>query len=482
MITITSIILTSSVILLLVLLTRALMAGEKHVEGVVPPEMTIDIKGAAQRLSGAVQIKTIACSDASMTDLSAFTGFREYLQRTYPAVHRVMSLEVVNGASLLYRWTGKAPDKKPALFLAHIDVVPVESGTERDWRYPPFSGTVAESAVWGRGTQDIKNQLIALFESAETAIASGFVPERDIYFAFGHDEETRGNDGADVIAKLLSDRKINFEYLLDEGGQIIDNAVPGVRRPVAFIGIAEKGFVNITITAKSEGGHSSMPPSHTAAGIVSRAVAGIESKKMPLRLTAPVAEMFRALAPAAGFGARFFLSNLWLFAPVFKRAFARSNSGSAFLRTTTAATMLNAGDAPNVLPLKASAVINARILHGDSSRSLKRRIEKITGDKSLSIEMNQVYEPSKVSPVDSFGYKSIEKTILSLWPGAVVTPYLVVGGTDARKYEALTGCVYRFTPIRVDNSEMKQVHGTDEHISMKNIEDSIRFYTAMFRL
>lgn len=476
-----SLIFIVSVLLFMLLLIRTFMIKEKDVEQIVLPDLKIDVEGAARRLSGAVQIKTIACSDASKTDLSAFTDFREYLQRTYPVVHGVMTLDVVNGVSLLYRWHGKSADKKPAIFLAHIDVVPVESGTESGWKYPPFSGTVTGEAVWGRGTQDIKNQLIAILESAETVISSGFVPERDIYFAFGHDEETRRSDGADIIAKLLADRGIKFEYLLDEGGQVIDNAVPGIMRPVAFIGIAEKGFVNIRMSAKSSGGHSSMPPAHTAAGIVSRAVARIESKKMPLKLTDPVKGMFRALAPAAGFGTRFFLSNLWLFAPVFKTAFARSDPGSAFLRTTIAPTMLDASDAPNVLPLNASAVVNARILHGDSSLSLKRRLEKVTGDKTLSIEMSEVYEPSKISPVDSYGYKSIEKTIRSLWPMAVITPYLVVGGTDARKYEDLTDCVYRFTPMRLDNNEMKQVHGTDEHISMKNIEDSVRFYTMMFR-
>lgn len=465
---------------ILIVIARAFICSEKSVEGMNFPDVKIDPELAAKHLSGAVQIRTIGYDDITKTDRAAFEEFASYLEKAYPAVHKTLTCERVNGLSLLYHWKGKSHDKKPALFCAHIDVVPVEQGTEGDWKYPPYSGEIAEGAVWGRGTQDIKVQLITLLDAAEAMIGRGYVPDRDIYFAFGHDEETRRSDGADVIAAMLKERNISFEYVLDEGGCVIDNGVKGINRPVAFIGIAEKGFVNIRLSVKAEGGHSSMPPEHTAAGLISRAVTGIESNKRPLILTGPVREMFRALAPSMGFGSRLFLSNLWIFAPLFKKVFAKTASGAAFLRTTVAPTMLEGSGAPNVLPLNASAVINARILHGESSATLKAHLEKVIGDESISIEMNQVYEPSKISPVDSYGFTCTANAIRTLWPGAVISPYLVVGGTDARKYEELTDCVYRFSPFRVDNSEMKQMHGTNEHISIKNIGDSVRFYTAMF--
>lgn len=192
--------------------------------------------------------------------------------------------------------------------------------------------------------------------------------------------------------------------------------------------------------------------------------------------------MFRALAPSMGFGSRVFLANLWLFAPLFKKIFAKTQSGAAFLRTTMAPTMLEGSGAPNVLPLNASAVVNARLLHGENSAMLKKYLEKIIDNRDVTIEMEQVYETSKISPADSYGFNCAAKCIRALWPDAVISPYLVVGGTDARKYEELTDCVYRFSPFRLDNSEMKQMHGTNEHISIKNIEDSVKFYTAMFTL
>lgn len=475
------IILSVLVMLVAVLLYRASGSREQYYDRIsLMPDVDINPASAAKKLSGAVKIKTIGYDDISKTDMKAFRDFAAYLQKSFPGVHRVMKREVINGASLLYRWKGKDQAKKPALFCAHMDVVPVEQGTDPDWKYPPFSGTIAGDAVWGRGTQDIKNQLVTLLEAAELMIRQKFVPDRDIYFAFGHDEETRRYDGADVIAAKLKERGIAFEYVLDEGGCVIDNGVAGISRPVAFIGIAEKGFVNIKITTKGEGGHSSMPPEHTAAGIAGLAVAMLEKHKRPLKLTSSVREMFRALSPAMGFASRLFLENLWIFAPLFKRVFAKTPSGAAFLRTTMAPTMLEGSGAPNVLPLNASAVVNARILHGETSQSLKAYIEKVIGDKTVTVEMNQVYEPSRVSPVDSYGYRSTACVIRTLWPEAVIAPYLVVGGTDGRKYEELTDCVYRFTPMRLENSEMKQMHGTNEHISIKNLEDAVRFYTAMF--
>jgi len=466
--------------LTLILIIRTFRCEEKPFEKVNIPQFNIDLKGAAKRLSGAIQIRTIGYDDVTKTDKKAFSDFLSYIKKSYPKSHKAMEREIINKYSLLYRWKGKSAEKKPALFCAHLDVVPVELGTDNDWKYPPYSGSIAEGSVWGRGTQDIKIQVITLFEAAEMMIAKGFVPDRDIYFAFGHDEETRRFDGADKIAARLKEKGVVLEYVHDEGGCVIDNAVAGVKRPIAFIGIAEKGFVNIRLSVKAEGGHSSMPPEHSAAGLISRAVHRIESNQFPLTLTKPVLEMFRSLAPAMSFGNRLFLSNLWIFAPLFKKAFAKTASGRAFLRTTMAPTMLEGSGAPNVLPLNASAVVNARILHGESSGTLKAHLKKVICDESISIEMNQVYEPSRISPVNSYALNCIAGTIRALWPEAVVSPYLVVGGTDARKYEELTECVYRFSPFRVDNSEMKQMHGTNEHISFENIADCIRFYSAMF--
>jgi carboxypeptidase PM20D1 len=469
-------------VLIFTAVMRAIRCREKLFEAGIIPEYSINSDNAAEHLAGAIRIPTIGYDDISKTDTGAFLEFAIYLKKTFPNVHKVMTRETVNEYSLLYRWRGKSSVIKPALFCAHIDVVPVEHGTDSDWKYPPYSGSVSEGAVWGRGTQDIKIQMITLLEAAEAMIVNGFVPDRDIYFAFGHDEETRRYDGADRIAALLKSKGITFEYVLDEGGCVIDNGVAGVKRPIAFIGIAEKGFVNIRLSVKGEGGHSSMPPEHTASGLISRAIHRIESNQPSLTLTTPVLEMFRSLSPAMSFGNRLFLSNLWLFAPLFKKIFAKSQSGRAFLRTTTAPTMLEGSGAPNVLPLNASAVVNARILHGDSSESLKSHLWKVIDDESVSIEMSQVYEPSKISPVDSYGFDCVARTIRALWPEAVISPYLVVGGTDARKYEELTDCVYRFSPFRLDNSEMKQMHGTNEHISIYNIMNCIRFYTAMFTM
>jgi carboxypeptidase PM20D1 len=265
--------------------------------------------------------------------------------------------------------------------------------------------------------------------------------------------------------------------VLDEGGCVTD---AGISRPAALVGIAEKGFINVKLTAKGAGGHSAMPPVHTAAGSVCRAVAEIEKHPQPLFLTQPVRTMLMALAPHMSFVTKMIISNLWIFTPLFMKIFAKSQSGSAMLRTTCAATILEGSKAPNVLPQQAVAIVNSRLLPGDSSSKLKKNLEKLINDSIIEVEMIQPYEPSKVSPVDSFGFSIIKNTIHALWPDAVVAPYLVTGGTDARKYEELTANIYRFSPYKVTTEELKQMHGTNEHISFKNIQTCVAFYTELF--
>jgi carboxypeptidase PM20D1 len=464
-------------VLILIILFRTAMCREiKH--SVQPIDATmINPVPVAEHLSGAVRIKTIGYDEISLTDHSTFKELASYLKKTFPRVHKTLKCETVNKSSLLYHWKGSDPSLKPAVFCAHLDVVPVETGTEGDWKYPPFGGVIAEDSVWGRGALDIKIQVITLLEAAEFLIGINFTPRRDIYFAFGHDEETRRFDGADRIAALLKERGVSPEYVLDEGGCVTD---AGINRPAALVGIAEKGFININLTAKGAGGHSAMPPVHTAAGSVCRAVAEIEKHPQPLFLTQPVRAMLTALAPHMPFVTKMIISNLWLFTPLFMKIFAKSQSGSAMLRTTCAATMLDGSKAPNVLPQQALAVVNARLLPGDSSSKLKKNLKKLINDRVVEVEMIHPYESSKVSPVKTFGFSIIENTIHALWPDAVVAPYLVTGGTDARKYEGLTENIYRFSPYKVNPDELKQMHGTNEHISFKNIQTSVAFYTELF--
>lgn len=444
------------------------------------PDCGIDLTRAANRLAGAVRLPTITHTDPTKADRGPFEQFIRYLEQAYPAAHETLEREIVNGYSLLYRWKGLEKGLKPVLFSAHIDVVPVEAGTEQDWLYPPFSGAQAEGFVWGRGTLDVKNQIITVLEAIECLLEQGFTPARDFYLACGHDEEVGGQEGAVHLAALLQSRGISFEYVLDEGGCVTVGAMSGVDRPVAVIGIGEKGFANIRLTAESGGGHSSMPPRHTAAGMIGRAVADLEKHQCPARISNYLKEMLAHIGPEMSFGNRVILANLWLFGPLFKRIFASFPAGNALLRTTTAVTILEAGSQPNVLPQKAGAVVNFRIAPGETGRDLLEHIRAAVGDK-IKAEPLLLNEPSQISPVHSVGFKEIERAVYAVFPEAVAAPYMVMAGTDAVKYEPVCEQIYRFSPYQIPASDLGRIHGTNERISLENIEHGIRFFIELLK-
>ena len=473
-------ILAGVAILVAVLLGRTIFFRSRRYTVEPLPGIKIDVERAAKRLSGAVQIPTITAPDPEKADRAPFEKFIRYLEQAFPAAHKALEREIVNNYSLLYRWKGSGGELKPALLMAHIDVVPVEEGTEQHWQHPPFGGEVAEGFVWGRGTMDVKNQIILILEAVELLLAEGYTPERDFYLAFGHDEEVRGDDGAVKIAELLQSRGISLEYVLDEGGAATLGAMPGVERPIAAVGIAEKGYADVKITAEGEAGHSSMPPKHTAAGLIGKAVVQLEKRQRPARISPYLKEMLAYVGPEMGFGLRLILANLWLFGPLFTAVFKANRAGNALLRTTTAVTVLEGGKVPNVLPRKAGAVINFRIAPGETVDGLLAHIRKVVGDK-IKVEPLIATEPSRISPVESTGFKAIERAVYATFPQSAAVPYIVMGGTDAIRYEQICDQIYRFTPMLISTEDLERIHGTNERLSLENIELGVRFYLELIK-
>lgn len=441
----------------------------------------IDLDRAVKNLSEAVKLKTISYFDKAKIDWGEFERFIKFLEEAYPLVHSKMERERINKYSLLYKWKGRDKDKKPVLFMGHIDVVPVEEGSEGNWAHPPFSGAVEDGFVWGRGTLDIKIQIITLLEAAEHLLEEGYEPGRDIYFAFGHDEELGGLDGAVNIVDVLKSRGVTFEYVLDEGGCVTEGAISGVSSPLAAIGIAEKGFVNISLTCEGKGGHSSMPPRNTSVGLISRAIVELEKHQCKVRMSRCFKDMLNCIGPEMNFLNRMVIANLWLFSPIIKKVFTSFPAGNAMLRTTTAATMTEGSPAPNVLPQKARAVVNFRIIPGETGEYLLEHVRKVIKNDDILVEPLILENPSNISDTESFGYKSIEKAVYSIFPEAVAAPYIVLGGTDARKYEVLCGNVFRFSPYRIVSEDLSKMHGTNERISLENIDKCVAFYIKLFK-
>ncbi len=439
-----------------------------------------DLTGA-EKLAAAVRVQTISSIEPGKTDEDAFRRFHALLEELFPLVHRHCEKTVINGLSLVYCLRAKTPasGSKPALFTAHMDVVPVEEGTENDWIRPPFSGELAEGYVWGRGTLDTKGSLITSLEALERLLEKGFSPARDIYFAFGHDEEVTGMAGASMIAEYFGEKGLTFDFLLDEGGGVVTDVLPGIAVPLAMVGLGEKGFANIKLSVTMDGGHASMPARHTSLGVLSKALCRLEDKPFKPRFIPCTRDFMLKIGPYMKGVNRVVLANLWLFEPLFLRMFSKTNIGGAMLRTTIAVTMAQGSPAPNVVPQKSTAIINSRILPGDTTQTLLKHIERTLEGLPVEIEELAVNNPSALSPSDCEAFRLIENQIKVFCNGAIAAPYLVMAGTDARKYERVCQNIYRFTPYIISSADIAKIHGTNENISIQNVNRCIDFYAGL---
>lgn len=443
----------------------------------VPAPLAIDEAAAAERLGRAIRFRTVSHADEARMDAEAFRGLLRYYESAYPRLHARLTVENVARLSRLYTWRGTDPSAQPILLMAHIDVVPVEN--EGAWKVPPFSGIVSEGFVWGRGAIDDKGNAGAILEAVETLVARGLSPRPTVYIALSHNEEPRG-DASAQIAAILERRGVRLSFVLDEGGIVADGVVKGVARPVALIGIAEKGYVSLALTTTSVSGHSSMPPRETAVGRLCRAVARLEAAPFPLALDGPTRHMLEYIGPEMGLGSRMALANLWLLSPLVKAQLAATPSVAASLRTTTAPTMLAGSPQDNVLPMNARAVVNFRIRPGETVASVTERVRRTIDDPGVDIKpWGTTFEPSVVSDTGSRAFRTIRETIAEVFPASVSAPFLVLAYTDSRRYERVADNIYRFAPMVMRPEDLTLSHGVDERIGVRSYADCIRFYARL---
>lgn len=480
-------VLGGGVLLLAVLLVAAIVPARSarlasRQPAVSPaPRLAVDA-GAVERLAGALRFQTVSYQDSARFPAAEFAALEAYLRDAFPRVHATLRREAIGARGVLYTWPGADSTRPPIVLMAHVDVVPVEPGTEAHWRQPPFGGTVAGGYVWGRGALDDKVSALAQLEAVEGLLREGFRPDRTVYLSFGKDEEV-GGTGARDIAETLRRRGVRPAFVLDEGGAIFPSAVPGLAAPAALVGIAEKGSVSVELAVPSVGGHSSMPPRETAVGILARALVRLEEHPLPARLDGPARALFEYVAPELHGLPRAMFANLWLTRPLLERRLAASPATDAMIRTTTAPTMLSGSPKENVLPGRPTAVVNFRIRPGDTVERVLAHVREVVADPRVQIAPlhNFTANPSRVSDPAAPEFRLLQRAIREVFPGTVVAPYLVVGGTDSRHFESLTPNIYRFMPIRLEPDDLERLHGTDERVASAAYLDAVRFYDRLLR-
>lgn len=437
---------------------------------------------AMSKLSKSIQFKTVSYDETEKIDYAQFGSLHEFLQSAFPLVHQKLSREVVNNHSLLFTWHGKNKAIQPVIFYAHLDVVPVEESNLKDWKVLPFSGEIKDGYVWGRGTLDDKGSVCAILEAIEKLLKEGFEPERDIYFAFGHDEEIGGTEGAKKIAELLLQRNIRAEFYLDEGGLVSRGMVPGVSEDFALIGTAEKGYLTLELSVKMESGHSSRPPKENALSTLINALAKLEAQPFRSNISVTVNEFINFVGPEMKMPLKLIFANQWLFKSLILSEYQKSTEGNAMTRTTAVPTVLQAGIKENIVPGEVSAKVNFRILQGEHIESVIKKVKEIIDNDTVQISVfGTAFEPSKNANTEAKGFKAIQKSIAKVFPDAKVTPYLMIGATDSRHFEQVAENLYRFLPVRMDKNIVAKIHGVNESISFQSQMESIAFYESLLR-
>ncbi len=423
----------------------------------------------AGKLSRMVAVETVSVPETDQRE--KFLAFHRLLEELFPLVHERLEKTEIDG-NLLFFWKGKHPDR-PLVLMSHQDVVPAEG----EWKYPPFSGEIAEGRVWGRGTSDTKCSVMAFFQAVEELLREGFEPENDVWLSSSCTEEWSG-DGCPKLVEELKRRGVHPFLVCDEGGGIIADPVGGIRGLFAMVGVFEKGKADILLKAKSEGGHASAPGRHTPAARLADFIWRFEHRHVFKRKMLPeVRALFEQLAPYAPFYMRLLFGNMWLFRPLLIRVLpAISAQAGAMLQTTIAFTRLSGSDAWNVLPQEATLGANLRFIPHEGMKKSLKKVRRIAEKNRLEMEVYHAVDASRSVDIRGEGFGLVKQVISRTFPGLETCPYVMTGATDARNYEAIADHVVRFAPVVYGPEQMKGMHGINENIEYNCLPGAVDFY------
>lgn len=493
------IILVSLIFLLLIIISINTILFKSKQYGSIGKRKTYPVDViAVSHLSSAIKYRTISFDkpqDVPIVDsllsipgwntlpdvaTSGFDSLLSFLRRTYPLTYSKIEVRTVNMHSLLFKWKGKDSSKKPVILYAHMDVVPAEEGQRTSWDHPAFSGIADDNFIYGRGAIDDKGSVIAILESSEKLLKNGFTPSRDIYFAFGHDEETGGEQGAKILAGILKKDGVNAEFLLDEGGLIAVDMVPFVKPPVALIATAEKGYMSLQLTVRGTGGHSSFPPKEPPVEILAVAIKKIHDNAFDERMTSSMNNFLDYAGAEMQLPYKALFANRWLFRSVIFGEYRKIASGNAMIRTTSVTTLIEGGVKENVIPSEVTATVNFRLLPGDNSKQVFEDVKKIIADERIEVLLRKsADEPSPESSIESNGFRILEKTIRNVYPDVIVAPSLLIGQTDSRHFTGVAENIYRFLPVRMNSKVLDSMHGANEKTGIADFMESVEFYREL---
>ena len=426
---------------------------------------------AQQNLSTLIKFETVSNADYDKTDKAVFAAYRAKLKELYPNVTAASEYKELGNTAMLFKIKGKSSEN-PSVLMSHYDVVPVE---EDRWQHPPFCGEIIDGVLWGRGAIDTKITMVGIMEALEDLLADGFMPENDLYLSFGGDEEV-GGISAPAVVDYMEANGIKPALVLDEGGAVVDGVFPGVNKPIAVIGIGEKGIAQVEFTATSSGGHSSTPPVHTAEGKLAKTIENLENKPFKAQVTEPVAGLFRKVGPHSPFALRMVFGNMLLFKGLLGRlASVLGGEINAMMRTTVAATMAQGSKQHNVLPNVATANVNVRLLNNVNQQQAQAHFDSVCS-KDVTCRFISYQDASPYASTESQAWHKVEKAVGGTWRDAIVSPYLMLAGSDSRRFSRICRDVYKFSAMALSKEERGLIHNDNERIAVEKIDQCVEFF------
>ena len=405
-----------------------------------------------------------------------FEKFHELMWKLFPNIRKACELTEIEGA-LLLKWKGN-DSSQPVLFMNHHDVVPARA---EQWKYPPFSGEIAEGKIWGRGTLDDKGGLWAMLQAADELAASGFVPARYIYFESNCNEETFGA-GSQAIASWLRDQGIRLDMVFDEGGDIVREPMSGAKGTFAMIGVGEKSVVNLKFIARSTGGHASAPEKNTPLVRLGKFMAYVDSHQVfDVDMPPAVAEMLKVIAPYMGAAGKITGK-----ADKYKKALGRlmpllGATPGAMVSTTIAFTMTGGGEAVNVIPGEAWVIGDMRCSHHQGQAGSIAAITKIAEKFGLETEVLQQEPESRLADFTGEAFRLASEAVMETIPGVdACAPYIMTGGSDSRFFDIVCDQCIRFLPFTIDAEQLESIHGVDEYLSVDTLAPAVDYYKYMY--
>lgn len=426
------------------------------------------------KLGELIKIPTVTYENKAKINYSKFQEYIDLVKKLYPNVFEKCEFTQTKEYALKFKLKGLSSEK-PTVLMAHYDVVPVTDG----WKYDPFLGEVKDGYLYGRGTLDTKNTMACCLSALESALKAGYIPQNDLYLCFGSDEEIFGISQVKIVEEFKKEG-IKPALVFDEGGGIMYKAFPGVDGDVAFLGMVEKGMMNVTLSIDANGGHSSTPRKNGPTIRLSKALLRLEKHPMKAKYTKTTKEQLKVMGQNASFGLKLLLANMWLFKGLVKKLFCTvSADANALFRTTFAFTIINGGNQSNIIPNHVEAVVNIRVAPFDTPEDVLKHIKKVIKDKNIQVVAKNVNKQYPECSFKSEAYQLIKDCIIETYNDTVVAPFIMLGGTDGRHYNEISDCVIRFSPIKVSKEDRAGIHGLNEQIKVEHLKKCLEFYERL---